>query len=155
MLNLGQWDTGDPRSTTQAAWIWRVWWPTSAITKYASRLVALFNSSKTFAVPANYHMDASSPKRLSWGRIEWGLGARTHTSVSFLPFVVHSESPPSQLNSSILQYLCGMDEDVSPNLRTCLWVTQTIDSLIAGCERSISKLKLILTWPFNEPRKTK
>ena len=70
---------------------------------------------------------------------------------SLLPFILHLESPPSTAEQ-LLQYLCGWDDDVCPNLRNCLRILLTIASSIAGCERSMSKLKIILNHLRNSMR---
>ena len=68
-----------------------------------------------------------------------------HELVSLVPLMRnHPKSP--RTGEELLQYLANFDEDVCPNLRSAIRVLLTLGASIAGCERSFSKLKLILNY---------
>ena len=52
--------------------------------------------------------------------------------------------PSSPLD--LLSFIVSYGDDVFPNLRIALQILQTISVSIASCERSFSKLKLILSY---------
>lgn len=60
--------------------------------------------------------------------------------------VISKISEPPATAVELVQYLASWDEDVCPNLRVALQILLTVGCTIAGCERSFSKLKLILTY---------
>lgn len=64
---------------------------------------------------------------------------------SLLPLIAALPEPP-KTGEDLFRYLSAFDEDVCPNLRTAISILLTIGASIAGCERSFSKMKLILTY---------
>ena len=68
-----------------------------------------------------------------------------HELVSLVPLMKRHPNPP-RTGEKLLQYLANFDEDVCPNLRSVVRVLLTLGASIAGCERSFSKLKLILSY---------
>lgn len=68
-----------------------------------------------------------------------------HELVSLVPLMKSHPNPP-KTGEELLQYLANFDEDVCPNLRSAVRILLTLGASIAGCERSFSKLKLILSY---------
>lgn len=63
-------------------------------------------------------------------------------------FRTRTDSDPGHVLTALhlLSFIASYGNDVFPNLRICLQIMLTVAVSVASCERSFSKLKLILTY---------
>ncbi|KMQ81809.1 52 kda repressor of the inhibitor of the protein kinase-like protein [Lasius niger] len=74
-------------------------------------------------------------------------GAELYAEICDCKMLLRSRTESKlKIPSELLAFIISYGEDVFPNLRVAIQILLTISVSIASCERSFSKLKLILTY---------